>query len=193
MNPQSANFFVLTGGPGSGKTTVSNHLADLGYRCMPEAGRAVIRQQLGCGGVALPWNDKTAYARLMYERDMAAYHRASNMNGPVFFDRSIVDVIAYLQLEQLPIPEPLQTAASRYRYHKTAFIFPPWPQIYRSDQERRQDQPTAIATYHAMVKTYSQCGYALVRVPRLPVAQRAAFILNAIACGHGSKKDSGPG
>lgn len=84
MNPQSANFFVLTGGPGAGKTTLINYLADLGYRCMPEAGRAVIRQQRGCGGAALPWNDKTAYARLMYEHDMAAYRRACNMNGPVF-------------------------------------------------------------------------------------------------------------
>lgn len=189
MNSQSANFFVLTGGPGAGKTTLINYLADLGYRCMPEAGRAVIRQQLGCGGAALPWSDKTAYARLMYERDMAAYQRACDMNGPVFFDRGIVDTIAYLQLEQLPVPESLQTAASRCRYHTTAFIMPPWRQIYRSDQERLQDLSTAIATYHAMIKTYSQYGYALVHVPRLPVAQRAAFILNAIACGHGRKKD----
>ncbi|HBP28728.1 MAG: AAA family ATPase [Advenella sp.] len=189
MNPQSANFFVLTGGPGSGKTTLINHLADMGYRCMPEAGRAVIRQQLNCGGVALPWADKTAYARRMHEHDMAAYQRACNMNGPVFFDRSIVDIIAYLQLEQLPVPEPLQTAVSQCRYHTTAFILPPWPQIYRRDQERRQDLPTAIATYHAMMKTYLQYGYALVRVPRLPAAQRARFIVNAIACGHGGNKD----
>ncbi|MGO1766076.1 hypothetical protein CAP48_06025 [Advenella sp. S44] len=189
MNPQSANFFVLTGGPGSGKTTLINHLADMGYLCMPEAGRAVIRQQLGFGGVALPWNDKTAYAQRMYERDMASYQRACRMNGPVFFDRGIVDVIAYLQLEQLPVPELLQSAAFHCRYHTTAFILPPWPQIYRRDQERRQDLPTAIATYRAMMKTYSQYGYALVRVPRLPVAQRTMFILNVIASGRDSNKD----
>ncbi|HLU02338.1 MAG TPA: ATP-binding protein, partial [Advenella sp.] len=113
MPSQSAHFFVLTGGPGSGKTTLLNHLAHMGYHCMPEAGRAVIRQQRSCGGVALPWNDKAAYARLMHEHDMAAYQRACNLDGPVFFDRSIVDIIAYLQLEHLPVPASLQTAASR--------------------------------------------------------------------------------
>src|SRR5690606_32983404 len=158
-----------------------------GYHCMPEAGRAVIRQQRSCGGVALPWNDKAAYARLMHEHDMAAYPRACNLDGPVFFDRSIVDIIAYLQLEHLPVPASLQTAASRCRYHTTAFILPPWPRIYRSDGERRQNLPTAIATFHAMSATYSQYGYTLMHVPRLPVAQRAAFILNAIA--HDRDKD----
>ena len=184
MKPQAANFFVLTGGPGAGKTTLLNHLADMGYHCMPEAGRAVIRQQLSDGGFALPWHDKTAYARCMHEYDVASYLRACKMKGPVFFDRSIVDVIAYLQLEQLAIPEPLQIAASHYRYHTTAFIFPPWPQIYLSDHERRQDFPTAIATYEAMIKAYTQYGYTLVHVPRVPVAQRAAFILNAITTDH---------
>lgn len=156
---------------------------------MPEAGRTVIRQQQSCGGGALPWNDKITYARLMYEHDLAAYRRACNMNGPVFFDRGIVDVVAYLQMEHLPVPETLQTAASHCRYHTTAFILPPWPQIYRRDQERQQDLPTAIATYHAMIKTYLQYGYTLVHVPRLPVAQRAVFILNAITSEHRSKKD----
>ncbi len=189
MNSQSANFFVLTGGPGSGKTTLINHLSEMGYRCMPEAGRAVIRQQQSGGGTALPWNDKTAYARRMYEHDMAAYQRACNTSGPVFFDRGIVDVVAYLQMEQLPVPATVQTAASHCRYHTTAFILPPWPQIYRRDRERQQDLPTAIATYHAMMKTYSQYGYILMRVPHLPVAQRAAFILNAIASGHRRERD----
>lgn len=181
MNPQSDNFFILTGGPGSGKTTLLSHLAGMGYHCMPEAGRAVIRQQERLGGAALPWNDKNAFARCMYEHDMAAYRRACAMTSLVFFDRGMIDVIAYLQLEQLPVPKCLQAAASRCRYHKTAFILPPWPQIYRNDHERRQDPPTAIATYKAMMKTYAQYGYTLVQVPCLPVAQRAAFMLNEIA------------
>ena len=184
MNTQSARFFVLTGGPGSGKTTLIDHLTGMGYHTVPEAGRTVIRQQYRHGGVALPWKDKAAYGKRMHEYDMAAYQRACNVDGPVFFDRGIVDVIAYLHLEQLPLPASMRAAAWQCRYHCPVFILPPWPEIYRSDQERRQDLSTAIATYDAMMKTYAEYGYELVQLPRLPVAQRAAFLLDLIALRH---------
>ena len=55
-------FFVLTGGPGSGKTTLIDALAARGYACSLEAGRAVIRHQQDIGGNALPWGDRALFA-----------------------------------------------------------------------------------------------------------------------------------
>ncbi|ARR08937.1 ATP-binding protein [Vibrio campbellii] len=37
------NLIVFTGGPGSGKTSVIEHLIKLGYACAPETGRKVIQ------------------------------------------------------------------------------------------------------------------------------------------------------
>lgn len=40
------NYYILTGGPGSGKTTVLNLLADMGYLTMKESAREIIQRQV---------------------------------------------------------------------------------------------------------------------------------------------------
>jgi predicted ATPase len=50
----TAAFHIITGGPGAGKTTLIDALAAEGIRHMPEAGRAIIRDQVAIGGTALP-------------------------------------------------------------------------------------------------------------------------------------------
>jgi predicted ATPase len=55
-------FHVVTGGPGSGKTTLIEALARRGYAHTVEAGRAIIQ-------------DQTA------------------IDGPVFFDRGVADLV----------------------------------------------------------------------------------------------------
>ena len=52
-------FFVLTGGPGSGKTTLVDALKALGYATTAEAGRGVIREQMESGGDACPGSTAT--------------------------------------------------------------------------------------------------------------------------------------
>ncbi len=59
------HFYVITGGPGAGKTSLLEALAAAGHACMPEAGRAVIRDQRAIGGPALPWTDPPAFAAQM--------------------------------------------------------------------------------------------------------------------------------
>ncbi len=47
------NFFILTGGPGSGKTSVLTALAQKGFLTVPEVGRKIIKEQQLIGGNAL--------------------------------------------------------------------------------------------------------------------------------------------
>ena len=54
------NFFLFTGGPGVGKTTLLEHLRARGERCVEETHRRVIRQQVAAGGSAVPWRDAQA-------------------------------------------------------------------------------------------------------------------------------------
>ena len=58
-------FIVVTGGPGSGKTTLVEALRAQGLAAMPEAGRAIIQDQVAIGGTALPWADRLAFSELM--------------------------------------------------------------------------------------------------------------------------------
>jgi len=179
MHETTPPFHVVTGGPGAGKSTLIAALAHAGFAVVAEAGRAVIREQQASGGDALPWRDRAAFAHAMLARDLAAYdaHRAAS--APVFFDRGIADVVGYLRLEGLPVPEAMLSAARARRYARV-FICPPWPDIYVTDAERKQTPETAARTYDAMVEAYTGLGYPLIEVPRASVAARIDFMLEAI-------------
>ncbi|WBU65249.1 AAA family ATPase [Paracoccus aerodenitrificans] len=61
----SDRFFVVTGGPSAGKTSLITELARRGFHTTPESGRAIIREEIVRGGDVLPWADRTAYAKRM--------------------------------------------------------------------------------------------------------------------------------
>src|SRR3546814_18740364 len=92
------DFHVITGGPGSGKSTLIEALAVEGFDHMPAAGRAIIRDQVEIGGAALPWVDRAAFADLMLGWDLRSWHEAHDLAGPVIGDRSVHDVAGYLHV-----------------------------------------------------------------------------------------------
>ena len=175
------NLFVLTGGPGSGKTSVIEALRLDNHNCADEAGRHIIRQQVATGGDALPWSDRLSYAEAMLRRDLESYHRHNKGNDPAFFDRGIPDIVGYLRLEGLPVPEAMMQTAKDLRYANTVFLFPPWPEIFTQDEERKQTPAVAEKTHRAMAAIYGELGYNLIEVPKAPVEDRKAFILAAAA------------
>ncbi|WP_423198517.1 NadR/Ttd14 AAA domain-containing protein [Cupriavidus sp. H19C3] len=172
-----ARFFVLTGGPGSGKSTLLGALARIGFFCPDEAGRGVIQDQVAIGGPALPWRDPLRFAELMLSWDMRSYRMAHAHAGPVLFDRGIPDVVGYLRTAGVPVPAHIARAARTFRYHRTVFIAPPWPEIFTRDEERRQSADEAARTHAAMVATYAGLGYTLVELPRASVEARVQFML----------------
>lgn len=180
---QIDRFVVVTGGPGSGKTSLITALAAAGLQTMPEAGRAIIQDQVAIGGTALPWDDRAAFAELMLAWDLRSYREAGDRHGPVLFDRGIPDVLGYLELCGLPVPEPVRRAAFLYRYRRQAFIAPPWPAIYAGDAERKQGLEEAQATHAAMRRVYGGLGYDLVDLPQVSVAERVAFVLQSLGQG----------
>ena len=169
-------FFVVTGGPGSGKSTLLAVLAEQGLPHMPEAGRAVIRDEVAAGGTALPWDDRDTFAERMLTHDLNTYEDARTKDGVLFFDRGIPDIIGYCILCGLGIPGDLTRAAEGNRYNQHVFIAPPWVEIYAKDTERKQDWDEAVATHDIMARVYQELGYVLVPLPHVSPDERAAFV-----------------
>lgn len=174
------HLFVITGGPGSGKSSVIAALAARGVATMPEAGRAIMRDQIAIGGNALPWDDRAAFAGQMLGWELRSHREALALPGPVVLDRGIPDVIGYLRLCGLPVPAHAERAAAAFRYNRTVFIAPHWPEIYRQDAERKQAEAEAAATHHMMARVYDELGYQLVELPRVQVSSRVEFVLTHI-------------
>lgn len=178
MTRGTNRLFVVTGGPGSGKTALIEALASAGESCVAESGRAIIQAQTASGGTALPWVDPAAYADAMLERDVTAYAAARATRSRVFFDRGLPDIMGYRQLAGLPFCHATDGACCIHRYNGRVFVAPPWPEIYANDAERRQTWQEAERTYRMMAEVYPAYGYELVELPRASVTERVAFVLD---------------
>lgn len=132
-----------------------------GLTCVAESARAIIREQRG--RPPLP-----RFAALMLERDLA---RFAETEGPALFDRSLVDAWATHRT-----PEG-ERAVGEHRYNPTAFIAPPWREIYVQDAERDQTWDQAVASHELCAQAYAEAGYELVELPLADVETRAAFVL----------------
>jgi predicted ATPase len=176
-------FYIITGGPGSGKSTLIAALAAQGCHAMPEAGRAIIQDQVAVGGSALPWADKALFAELMLGWELRSYREAGALTGAVLFDRGMPDVAAYLSLCGLEVPPHIRRAAEQFRYSRRVFIAPPWAEIFMQDAERKQDFAEAEATYRALVGIYDALDYELVELPRASVAERTLYVRQRIGLG----------
>jgi predicted ATPase len=168
------NFHVFTGGGGTGKTALIEHLAARGELTVTENIRAVIREQAAAGGRAVPWVDPAACSALTTARDIADFDRLADETRRVFFDRGLMDMYGANGVP--PYPALVEALRTR-RYNARVFVFPPWREIYATDAERRQDWSQMEAVFAQTLRTLPALGYEPLIVPKASVADRAAFVL----------------
>ena len=172
------NLFVISGGPGAGKTTVLQELERSGIKTILEVARQIIQEQVRTNGTALPWGDRGAYTDLMLKRSIESYLQHAPASQPTFFDRGIPDTLCYARLIQLAGVRAIESACRHYRYANPVFLAPPWEEIFSTDAERKQDFAEAERTFDLMKAVYQDLGYKTVELPKLSAAERAKFMLD---------------
>jgi predicted ATPase len=171
-------FVIISGCSGGGKSTLLAELRLRGYAVVEEPGRRIVREEIERKGSALPWADSAAFLHRAIEMSLADRASARSLKGWVFFDRGLVDATAGLQA--LTSEQVLAPLRDRHRYHQRVFLAPPWPEIYETDSERRHDLDSALAEYSRLLEVYPSLGYEVLVLPKVAVAQRANFVLEAL-------------
>ncbi len=168
--------YIISGGPGAGKTTLIEGLKALGYACSAEVSRRLIIEEVAQNSDCLPWKDIACFSDKVLDEMIVSWH---NSSAPLsFFDRGIPDIIAYLKIAELPVPDKFMLALERAPYNRQVFILPPWADIYVNDNERWQSFEEATAIYKSIKATYADLGFAIVELPKVSLEKRLSFIID---------------
>ena len=168
------NWYVLTGGPSSGKTTTVNLLAQRGFATTIEESRHYIDLQRVAGRSV----EETRARRLEFQRNVLALQIAQESGldpeETVFLDRAIPDSLAYYRFLGLEPDPELLAAIERVSYRKT-FLLDLLP--LAPDYARTEDAAAQRRIHALLAEVYRALPFPVVEVPVLPAEERADFIV----------------
>ncbi len=166
-------WYVLTGGPCAGKTTLIEEFKRRGHNVLPEAAQIVLLEQLALGRTVEELGNSTDWFGAIVERKFAM-ERAVPPEELFFFDRGVPDSLAYYKFRDLPIDTFLRDAVAASTYRKIFLL----DLIEFESNGIRVESPEEARVLHEMLrKTYKDLGYEIQQVPVLPIAERADYIL----------------
>ena len=171
---RQTNWYVITGGPSSGKTTTVNLLKERGYITTFEHARHYLDTQR-LKGKTIDEVRKNQREFQLGVLDMQI--EQENQISPdvlVFLDRAIPDALAYYRFLNLREDKKLTKALLTVSYKKV-FILDRLPVV--KDYARTEDATAQKKIHALLVEVYESLGFPIVQVPVFPPEERVDFIL----------------
>jgi len=174
---------VITGGPGTGKTSIIESLTSIGYPCFPELIREFTVEeaqdkdatQLKSNPIVFADDSKDFNTRLLEGRKQQYLESLNLQSDYIFFDRGMPDVLAYMDYFDQTYEEDFINACKLHSYD-TVFILPPWEAIFAGDEERYETFEEATHIFEHLNERYSYFGSTPIIVPKDTVTNRVSFI-----------------
>ncbi len=163
--------YVFAGAAHSGKTTMLNEMAKLGFQTVPEAARQIIEEQLAKGGTLLPWINRREFDLLYLERMLEAESRIKE--GIVFFDRALPDSLAYHRVYN-DCPECIEHVKNSH--YESIFLLE-MISGYVLDDVRQFDVKHEQMMHKAIEEAYSETGNRIIKVPAMSIEKRVELVL----------------
>ncbi len=174
--------YVISGGPGVGKTTIINLLKNAGFNVVNEVARPIIEEEqekektiLNYSGI-FPWNELEKFQDLVIEKQL---HKESLINSSVvFLDRSLVDPVGYCKQGKVNIRSDIFKLIKDAGYFKIFYLDN--LSNYFKDNERLEDEVKAKKLHELIYEAYNSLGFNIVNVPELTPEERLKFILKIV-------------
>lgn len=185
---KQTNWWIITGGPSTGKSTLINNLARRGYKTIPEAARVHIDSKLDKGRTIEQIRADEVEFQLGVLRMKERIEDETPEDELTFWDRGLVgDTFAYWFLAKRPKGYPFSiydsgnTIVAKRRY-QGIFLLDQLPS-YKPDYARIEDKTKGTEIHRLIGLMYEVLGYQPIRVPVFPgneavsVNERAQFII----------------
>ncbi len=161
---------VITGGPGSGKTTLVKKLAALGHSIVPETARDIIareqrRESLDTAyrGI-VPWRNLALFQEL-YLAQQLGQEEMLDPQKTYFLDRALADPIAYAEWKSISPPSGIETFVREAGYDCVFHLETVPRGIYENDPERKETYAEAQDLSNRLYGAYARFGFKMVRLP----------------------------
>ncbi len=170
-------FYVITGGPCSGKTSLIKYLESKGFPVVHESARWLVENGILKAEDFKSKDKRDEIQRKIFMKQLEAEERASSY--PIaFLDRSLIDGIAYYWVVNLEPPDYMLKIISKKKYEKVFVL--EMLRFYEEDGVRYESEEEAIKVHELIIKAYSSLGYKPIFIPRASVEERAFLILKEI-------------
>ncbi|MDP3557753.1 MAG: ATP-binding protein [Bacteroidota bacterium] len=171
---KQTNWYVITGGPSSGKTTTVNILRERGYITTMEHARHFLDTQR-LKGRTIEEVRKNQREFQLGVLDMQI--EQENEIAPevqAFLDRAIPDALAYYRFLNLTEDDKLIEALKNVSYKKV-FIMDYLP--LKNDYARNENAEAQKKIHELITEVYESLPFPVIHVPVLPAEERVDFIL----------------
>lgn len=174
-----SKIVVITGGPGTGKTSVVNLLKKK-HHVVPESARLILTRNILFKGKNSEQVRGRKFQEAIWDLEVKHYKKIHNHNGQgyVFFDRGFFDGFAYARLSHLNGLHDRVVEGKHIKYDYV-FILNPLPKkLYENDGVRSESYNEALKIHKLINQIYVRYGYKPIRVPFGTVKERTQYIIN---------------
>lgn len=174
------NWHVITGSPCSGKTTIIELLAQMGYDTAHETAREYFEKEMAKGRPSKEIRECGYTTQLGIFEMQWDLENSLEPGRIIFLDRGLPDTITFNRLFRLDLNAVL-TACFKHLY-ASVFILDRLP-FAREVMLGPEDEKPARFIDEWLERDYSSLGYQVVRVPVYSPDERLQFILERIPGG----------
>ena len=166
---------LITGGPGSGKTSLINELERKSFNCENEIIRRLTIEGKKKGTDQAFLEDPLNFTKKLIELRTKQFNKEQT-SLITFYDRGVHETLAYLNYIGLKYTNELNRKCRTIKYDMV-FILPPWEKIYIQDNCRYETFNQAKIIYKEIVKIYEYFNMRIIFLKKDSIENRVKEIL----------------
>lgn len=170
--------YIITGGPGVGKTSLIKYLEGQGEAVIHEAATDIIKSEID-KGVSEPWSKVGFREKVIALQEQRQLQAAAKKVDRVFCDRSPIDTLTFclvLQAEPtIELKRAVQKIIDEGFYQRVVFLIENLG-FCEQNEVRCENQEASLIIHEKLKENYKSLGFDVISIPACSVEERVNMI-----------------